>query len=60
MKEKKFELIRLTKTGGGYTAGLYNRLGGYYKDVSFLWYNKKQVISKLRDEYNCIVPARFN
>jgi len=57
--EKKFELISLTRTGGGYVAGLYNRLGGYYKNVSFIWYNKKQVISLLRNKYDCIVPARF-
>lgn len=53
---KKFELIRLRGTVGNYVASVYNRNGGYFKEYRFLWYSKKDVIRKLRNEYGVICP----
>lgn len=55
MKEKKFELCGLIGKPGNYKAVLYNRLGGYYKEVYFLWYSKKEIAKILRRDYDCIV-----
>ena len=56
MKDKRFELIRLYKSCGLYVAACYNRLGGYYKDIRFDGYSKKEVIYKLRNEWGVICP----
>ena len=53
---KRFELISLNRIPGGYIAGVYNRVGGYYKDIRFLWYNKKETLYLLRNEYNVVCP----
>lgn len=58
-RDKRFELIALSKQGAIYHAVLYNRLGGYYKDQCFWYYNKKEVLWKLRNEYDCIVRRNF-
>lgn len=42
MKYKFFELMRLNGCPGNYTAVLYNRVGGYFKEVHFMWYTKKR------------------
>ena len=52
---KKFELIALHGGRGCYTASIYNRLGGYFEEVRFFDYSKKDIIAKLRQNYNCIV-----
>lgn len=57
---KKYELINLYKDKNGYyTAVIYNRLGGYFKEKSFLYYTKKEVLSKLRNEHDCIIKRGF-
>ena len=53
---KKLELIRLYRISGGYMASVYNRSGGYFKEIRFLWYNKKETLYKLRNEYGVICP----
>lgn len=53
---KNFELSNLYRVSGGYLAVVYNRLEMYYKEYRFLWYSKKDVISKLRNEYGVICP----
>ena len=40
-----------------YTVTLYSRLGGYWDDITFEGYTRKQVIYKLRHEYGLTVPA---
>ena len=57
-KEKHFELVSLEGRTGDYRAVMYNRLGGYYKEVNFLWYRKKEIYSILRNEYGCIVSRK--
>lgn len=52
---KQYELIALHGCPGNYTAVLYNRLGMYYKEVRFMWYSKKEIFYKLRNEYDCMV-----
>ncbi len=53
---KRYELRSLHNDG---TAVLYNRLGGYYKEVRFLWYSKKDIYRKLRNEYDCMVTMEY-
>ncbi len=55
-KEKHFELRSIDRNG---CAVLYNRLGGYYKEVRFLWYPKKEIYRELRNEYDCIVGREY-
>ena len=55
MTEKHFELIRLYNSNGATVAVCYNRLYGYFKEYTFLWYSKKEIIRKLRQEYGVIV-----
>lgn len=52
---KKYELRLLNKQGAIYTATIYNKLGGYYKELSFWYYTKKEVLYKLRNEHDCVV-----
>lgn len=53
--KKQYELIALYGRPGNYTAVLYDRLGQYYKELYFIWYNKKEIFYKLRNEYDCMV-----
>ncbi len=55
MSDKKFELISLRGGRGCYTASIYNRLGGYFKELYFMDYSKKDIIYILRHNHNCIV-----
>lgn len=59
MQEKHFELRMVTGRPGNYTAVMYNALGGYYKEVAFLWYSKREMYYKLRHEYGCVVSRDF-
>lgn len=52
---KKFELCSMRGCPGNYTAVLYNRVGGYYEEKRFLFYSKKEIFYKLRNEYNCTI-----
>lgn len=52
---KKFELIAIHGGRGCYTASIYNRLGGYFEEVYFFDYSKKEIINRLRNNYDCIV-----
>ena len=56
---KTFELISLHGVPGSYTAAIYNRAHGYFKEVRFLWCSKKEIFYKLRHEYGCSVPRGF-
>lgn len=53
--KKDFELCYLSGGSGCYRAKLYNTSNGYYKTVRFLWYSKREIFRKLRNEYGCIV-----
>ena len=53
--DKFYELVSLVMKDGWYLATMYNRVAGYYKEQAFLYYTKKEVIHKLRNEYGCIV-----
>ena len=55
MKDKSFELRFLTGSTGNYTAVLYNRIGGYYKELRFMWSSKKEIYKILRWDHDCIV-----
>lgn len=56
----KGELFALYKDRcGNWVATIYNRLGGYWKDLTFMWYSKKEVIYKLRHEYGIRVGREF-
>lgn len=57
--KKSFELISLVGGPGCYKATIYNRLGGYYREHSFLWYSKKEVYRLLRNKYDCVVSRKF-
>lgn len=53
--EKIYEFRELIGTPGCYKAVIYNRLGGYYKEIEFLNYSKKEIYKKLRNDYHCII-----
>lgn len=56
---KTFELSSLRKDNGMYIATLYNMELMYFKTVRFLWYSRREIISKLRHEYDCKVSNKF-
>lgn len=56
---KEFELRSIRGCTGNYKAVMYNRLGGYYKEVNFLWYSKKAMFRELRNGYDCSVAKCF-
>lgn len=56
---KTFELSSLRKDNGMYIATLYNMELMYFKTVRFLWYSRREIISKLRHEYDCMVSNKF-
>lgn len=55
--KKPFELLYITGCPGSYTAHLYNREKGYFTEKSFLWYSKREMIYKLRNEYGVVCPV---
>ena len=55
-REKTFELRGINRDG---RATLYNRLCGYYKEVYFIGYPKKEIYRKLRNEHDCIIPREY-
>ena len=69
--KKKNELIRLYKSGGAWVAELFHNGGGlesrsgggygngYFFNVHFLWYSKKDVLHLLRHKHDCIVKRGF-
>lgn len=60
MKKQKYKrLTSLYFDGGGYHANIYNPLGGYFEEKFFIFYSKKEIITKLRNEYNVIVSRGF-
>lgn len=52
---KCYELVSLVMKDGWYLATMHNRVTGHYKEQAFLYYTKKEVIHKLRNEYGCII-----
>ena len=56
MKKTK-ECCYLYRDGGWYVARIYDKTKECYTTERFLWYSKKEVISLLRDKYDCIVPG---
>lgn len=56
---KEYELCYIKGVPGNYTAVLYNNSHGYYTERRFMWYSKKEMIYKLRHDYNCIVKRGF-
>lgn len=53
------ELITLERKRGYFIAGLYDTYRGYFTDIRFEGYSKREVIRKLRHEYGVIVGRRF-
>lgn len=58
-KNSSYQVTNIYKENGWYIVSLYNTLGMYYKDLRFLYYNKKEVIYLLRNKYNISVPHKF-
>lgn len=57
--KKKNELIRLYYDGGGYRAELFHHGGGYddggyFHEQHFIGYSKKEVIKRLRNNFESI------
>lgn len=46
----KKHIVRLEKERGVWVASIYDPKGGTFSWPRFFWYNKKQVIAKLRSE----------
>lgn len=61
---KKNELVGIRGCRGCYVATILEYSSpfdawGHYKEYSFLWYPKKEVIYKLRHEHNCVVGREW-
>ncbi len=59
MKKTGEEIFALRKEHGNWVAVIYNRLCGYWRDITFMWYSKKEAIYKLRHEYGFKVGREF-
>lgn len=59
-QRKHITLISLHKDCGWYAAVCYDSRTRSYQDYRFLYYNKKAVISALRQNYGVVVPRCFS
>lgn len=56
---KRYELIEMRRVNGGIGVTMYDRLNHAYRDHFFLYYPKKEVIWRLRNVHDCVVPREF-
>ncbi len=57
--KKKFKELLYLNYDGCYHATWYNEKNGCYEHMSFMFYNKKDVIYLLRNKYDVIVSRDF-
>ena len=53
--KKENELISIEYVRGFICASLYNLNGNNFHEIRFSGYTKKEIASKLRHDYSCIV-----
>ena len=56
---RKNTLVELKWKEGIYVATMYNSDKGWYNTISFMFYPKKEVIQRLRSNYDCSVSHDF-
>lgn len=56
---KKYILRSFENTHWGTVANIYNRDLHCYQTIKFCGYSKREMIARLRNEYNVVVPKKF-
>ena len=57
--KKEFMLYSIERLNRGTVATMYSRLTGCFKEVTFVFYSKREMIDVLRNKYDCVVPKEF-